>query len=897
MNYEDKVTILIEARDEGHNVAYVPNGTNDSESNNLILDLHRFMRFTVNSATENTKIAIDEMMMYHFPGDYPVIKYVPNNEKFNFILSAMDKGINIYLDVAESTFIEFASTFGDVIDNLDGDDQKKLNDIYNRFKEAAGSIEFSNNSNVHKENESFLSQTFENDGLNQFPVYQLDLETKLNIDENFFYSDDYTKSRVELRAFPKFQLDLSNLIKFYSNYNNDPSHSIDYLALNKDIKIITEIIQRYISDLNLHRFGYEEYNTEIETKLVLLDMAIRYRYSLGLKDSKTTFSEYYNSKMSEYPYYMEHFKANASYTLPSLAFPFDSIEDPSKINFSEELLTKFNTMKNPELYRDIQHLISTIELATKPDISLLQANIVLGYMEQRAVQAEINLYLKNRLRDAYLHNTDPNIYIIALNALYNNNLEISKQEGIMPFDKIKNNSSLDFNYIRTGKLALSGLKAVEEYSNNVLMHGKQGHGFAAEYGNDLIDSILGADAKLIGSDNAKHGADRLVNGEYIQTKYCKTGAKSISECFENNRFKYQQNGKPMLIEVPKDSYDDAIKAMEKRIINGELKEFNITNPEDATSIVRKGHLSYKSAQRIAKAGTIESITYDTAKGMVSCSEQVPLTFLITFSSALWQGEDAKDALKIATEKSIKNLGIQATNFVITQQIGRTSIENALRPVTNFASQSILGIKNSSQLANSFFNNPAISANNFSKLMRGNVIVTTVTTIYQSKQSISDALDCRISGTQLIKDLTVKGAGVAAGLKGAQIGFQLGSAIPGVGNVIGAITGYIAASYANTLTEQTTNSILNFVIEDDSVKLLAQLKQHFISNIEDLNLDRDEINYLSNYIFGNSSLSDDLKDMYASNDSFEFVSNWMDSYIIAILKARPTISSIESVLVI
>ena len=33
------------------------------------------------------------------------------------------------------------------------------------------------------------------------------------------------------------------------------------------------------------------------------------------------------------------------------------------------------------------------------------------------------------------------------------------------------------------------------------MHGKQGHGFAAEQANDLIDTMHGRDAMIIGDDN------------------------------------------------------------------------------------------------------------------------------------------------------------------------------------------------------------------------------------------------------------------------------------------------------------------------------------------------------------------------------------------------------------
>ena len=93
----------------------------------------------------------------------------------------------------------------------------------------------------------------------------------------------------------------------------------------------------------------------------------------------------------------------------------------------------------------------------------------------------------------------------------------------------------------------------------------RGHGFAAERANHLYDTLTGHDATIAGDNNAKWGADRIVDGVEIQSKYCKTGSKCISECFENGKLKYMNsNGTPMQIEVPSDKYDAAVQAMETK---------------------------------------------------------------------------------------------------------------------------------------------------------------------------------------------------------------------------------------------------------------------------------------------------------------------------------------------
>ena len=53
----------------------------------------------------------------------------------------------------------------------------------------------------------------------------------------------------------------------------------------------------------------------------------------------------------------------------------------------------------------------------------------------------------------------------------------------------------------------------------------RGHGFAAERANHLYDILHGKDAVIVGDDNALNGADRLVDGQMIQTKFCNSGGK------------------------------------------------------------------------------------------------------------------------------------------------------------------------------------------------------------------------------------------------------------------------------------------------------------------------------------------------------------------------------------
>ena len=103
------------------------------------------------------------------------------------------------------------------------------------------------------------------------------------------------------------------------------------------------------------------------------------------------------------------------------------------------------------------------------------------------------------------------------------------------------------------------------YSDNVVFQGRGGHGFAGERANHLADVLSGQEAEWLDGDYHLDGADRVLNGFEIQSKYHRTGSACVSACFRDGRFRYAGNHGPMLIEVPSDKYDAAVQTMQHRI--------------------------------------------------------------------------------------------------------------------------------------------------------------------------------------------------------------------------------------------------------------------------------------------------------------------------------------------
>ena len=448
-------------------------------------------------------------------------------------------------------------------------------------------------------------------------------------------------------------------------------------------------------------------------------------------------------------------------------------------------------------------------------------------------------------------------------------------------------------------------------------HGSQGHGFAAERAEHIYDLYHREEAKILGDNNVKNGADRLVNGTEIQSKYCRSGTACIQECFENGSYKYySENGKPMLIEVPSDMYDDAVNAMRRRIANQEIK--GVTNPQDAEKLVKKGHFTYAQAKKIAQPGTIESLKFDAANGMVVAGDAMGITGLITFATSLWNGAAVEDALKNAAMSGLKVGGVSFITTIISSQIARTTASSTyIQPAADFL-LSKMGPTATSYIANAFRNGTNIykteAMKNVSKLLAGNMIASTVSLIVLSAGDIINAFRGRISVEQLIKDVSVTGASIAGGNAGWIVGNSVGGAIGGVvgGTVTGGATGgtgtaagakvgaeigakvggFIGSVLCGTTAGAVTHGVLDEVIEDDAVKIMRIVEQEFVSISEQYLLTENEV-YSCLTLLKERLTPKELKDIFASDNQEVYVQDIIMDSVNPILRKRAIVSPVKN----
>ena len=458
-----------------------------------------------------------------------------------------------------------------------------------------------------------------------------------------------------------------------------------------------------------------------------------------------------------------------------------------------------------------------------------------------------------------------------------------------------NETSLKLKHdIKRGKVQLIGSVAAGTVYGNIsnasTVYGMdkfntpRGHGFAAERANHIYDKLTGKDAQIVGDDNSKFGADRVVNGTNIQSKYCATGSRCIQESFQDGTFKYiNPDGSPMQIEVPSDKYDEAVKAMESRIRNGQVP--GVKDPNEAKNIVKKGHFTYEQAKNIAKAGTVESITFDAVNGAIIATTAFGISATLSFATSVWNGDDFDVALKSAAYSGLKVGGVTFVTSVLAGQLSRAGL-NSMLVGSSEAVISLMGPKASALLVNAFRSGSniygAAAMKSAAKMLRGNAITGAVSVAVLSSVDVVNIFRGRVSGSQLFKNVTCTATTVAGGtagwIGGATTGAALGSVVPIVGSAVGGIIGGIAGSFiGGGAAGKASNAILSEFIEDDADEMIRVVEKVFTEMAADYLLNQQEAENITDTLSSNFTGAK-LKDMYASSDRRKFTNNMLITHI-------------------
>lgn len=429
---------------------------------------------------------------------------------------------------------------------------------------------------------------------------------------------------------------------------------------------------------------------------------------------------------------------------------------------------------------------------------------------------------------------------------------------------------------------------------------KAGHGFAAERGNTYIDNLMGRNSKVVGDNNLLNGPDRVIinrSGQrtWIQTKYCETAQKSIDAAFRNGEFRYYnlRNNKPMQIEVPSDQYVEAVRLMEEKIRNGQIE--GVADIGIAKNIVRKGLLTYEQAKNLAKAGTVESLTYDSLQGTISARNGFFIGFLISYALCKYSGMQDEEALRNAVRDGFKTGAIAFGGHVILAQMVKSRIAKKYIFVpTVKALSDKLGVDLSKNIVEGVLGREALKEmkneltirRNAARILSNNMIGSSIFVIIMTIPEAIDYFRGRISAQQFIKNVVV----IVAGAGGAAVGSVGGTAAGGyVGGPIGAKIGSVVGGIAGGAVGGAAAyfGLTSFGLEDDANEMYRVINEEF-ANVGNAYMlqEKDAESVISKI---RSSFDDDtLKKMYQSKDRTNFARYIIEPIMAENLRSMPVV---------
>ena len=422
-----------------------------------------------------------------------------------------------------------------------------------------------------------------------------------------------------------------------------------------------------------------------------------------------------------------------------------------------------------------------------------------------------------------------------------------------------------------GYLTAHGITISKMFRQRTFNYPYGGHGFAAEEANTLYDNLSGTFGKVIGYTNETAGPDRMIinrNGSitYIQDKYYRKAADSVDAAFDTvtGKYKYTVDGKPQVLEVAYEQYDEAVERMAKKIKEGLVD--GVTDPDEAKNLVKQGPLTHDQAARIAKAGNIDSLKFDAVNGIITATTALGISFVMDYIACRLNGDDNKSAIISAGKAGLMTGTTAFTSYVIIAQLSRTGAASVFMPAAEAISKS-LG-KNTLEALTDMLATAGTKATPaaVSKLISSAMLNDAVIVAVMSIPEVIEVFNNRISPDEFLRNITVvvctAAGATVGGVAGGPVGYMV---VPGLGSKIGGFVGGVLGSMTAGFISQYA---MEQLFETDAEQMYEILTTEFQKLGESYLITETEASNICNSL---SQVLDDntLKDMYASKDRTTF----------------------------
>ena len=435
-----------------------------------------------------------------------------------------------------------------------------------------------------------------------------------------------------------------------------------------------------------------------------------------------------------------------------------------------------------------------------------------------------------------------------------------------------------------------------------------GHGIYAEEASAILDKVNLEKVEVVGRDNAKNGPDKIVNGNPVQCKYCNTSSSSVGNCFKINaagvkEFRYYDiSGNPMMVEVPKDQYDKAIELMKSRILDGQVP--GVTDINAAYSIIRKGKLTYVQARNLAKAGTIESLVYDTVTGAINCSFAFGLSAMVSFAFTFHKTKNPKEAARDAALTGLQTFGLSLATQVLSTQIARTGLQKSLISISELIVQN-MGSKTTQTLINAIRRLAGkkpiyggAAQKSLAKALRSNAITQGIAFVVFIVPDTVRITRRKMSGYQYAKNvsslfMSFAGAG-AVGLGGTVLlGMKATEKIP---HPAAKVVVFVVSAVGGIVVGEGVRKTFETFREDDAVVAQRMFNAVIMNICVDYMFGENEIEQFLSQLFSDieikKALKLTMKNLYSSKKQYVMLRAVMDGAAMKVAKMRPLLTKIQ-----
>ena len=351
----------------------------------------------------------------------------------------------------------------------------------------------------------------------------------------------------------------------------------------------------------------------------------------------------------------------------------------------------------------------------------------------------------------------------------------------------------------------------------------------AEHANHFADKLAGHDCSIVGGNNSKHGPDRLVNGVFVQTKYCCSPEATLAAFFEGDKLRWTDVAHHMDMEVPKDQYDAVLVLLKERISAGKVR--GITDPRQAEKMLRKGKYTYRTAVQICKRGTVSGLTYDVKTGAVGASVSCGMSIALGLANGDWKDGQWKTTCSSAVQQGLTTGASSMVTHVATAQISRSGATAAIAKGVSPCSKEAVKL-----LQHVVGPLPKTAVRKMSNAAANNVVAATITGVLDVSAQGYHLAAGNITGRQAGHNVAKSVAGVAAGQAGwtggATAGVILGSVIPGPGTAIGGfLGGCIGSAAAALVSNWAVGQVTTAALGSDDDTCLEEACHHAMNSLK------------------------------------------------------------------